>query len=131
MRYPDAARCMPKCDAMKERVTKLSDPQFIGEIKTKKQKCEKTKGRDVNYALLAGLTGSDMLFGTSFCPNAHAQGPSCDKGIMEVEEAATGGDETGAGGDETGAAADPTADIKAAEKLVLQKEGLTWHRKNF
>ena len=37
----------------------------------------------------------------------------------------------GGGRDETGAAADLTADIKAAEKLVLQKEGLTWHRKNF
>ena len=36
---------MPSCDAMKERITKLSDPKYIGEIKTKQQKCEKTKGR--------------------------------------------------------------------------------------
>ena len=51
---------MPSCDEMKTRVNKLSDPKFIGEIKTKKQKCENTKGRTVNF----GLTGSDMLFGT-------------------------------------------------------------------
>ena len=60
----DASHCMPSCDEMKTRVNKLSDPKFIGEIKTKKQKCENTKGRTVNFALLAGLTGSDMLFGT-------------------------------------------------------------------
>jgi hypothetical protein len=126
MRYPDAARCMPKCDALKERVTKLSDPQFIGEIKTKKQKCEKTKGRDVNYALLAGLVGSDMLFGTNFCPQSHADGPSCDKSNMEVEGVAE--DATGGGADGATGSADPTADIKAAEKLVLQTEGLTWHQ---
>jgi hypothetical protein len=118
-RFPDAAKCMPSCDAMKERVTKLSDPKYIGEIKTKKQKCENTKGRVVNFALLAGLSSTDMLLGTDFCPPLRDTTElRCDD---KTEEDAA-----------TGAAVDPAVAndqaMKAAEKATLQMEGLTWHQ---
>jgi hypothetical protein len=116
-RFPDAAKCMPSCDEMKERITKLSDPKFIGEVKTPKQKCENSKGRKVNFALLSGLTGSDLLFGTNFCPPLHEAGPSCNKNDLTIDPAAT-----------AAAAAPPPSDVKLAEKQVLQAEGLTWHQ---
>ena len=78
-RFPDAAKCMPACATMAERITKLSGPEFIGEVKTPKQKCEGKPGRKVNYALVAALTGPNLLFGTDFCDDVYEKPPSCDK----------------------------------------------------
>jgi hypothetical protein len=118
-RYPDAAKCMPSCDQMKERVNKLSDPKFIGEIKTKKQKCEKTKGRVVNFALLAGLSSTDMLVGTNFCPPLQLDNElSCEK-VNDDQKAAK---------DATDESTEKDVAVKEAEKSVLKDEGLKWHR---
>ena len=118
-RFPDAAKCMPACATMAERITKLSGPEFIGEVKTPKQKCEGKPGRKVNYALVAALTGPNLLFGTDFCDDVYEKPPSCDK-------TATGAATINEQGMTGAAQPDIPAMEKAAEKSVLEMEHLTW-----
>ena len=119
-RFPDAAKCMPACATMAERITKLSSPEFIGEVKTPKQKCEGKPGRKVNLALVAALTGPNLLFGTDFCDDVYEKPPNCDK----TETGAATITQQGM----TGAAEEPDVEAmeKAAEKAVLRKEHLSW-----
>lgn len=118
-RFPDAAKCMPACATMAERIKKLSSPEFIGEVKTPRQKCEGKPGRKVNFALVAALTGPNLLFGTDFCDDVYAKPPRCDKtatGAATINEQGM-----------TGAAKENVPAMeKAAEKAVLRKEHLAW-----
>jgi len=118
-RFPDAAKCMPACATMAERIKKLSSPDFIGEVKTPKQKCEGKPGREVNFALVAALTGPNMLFGTDFCDDVYPKPPNCDKtatGAATInEQGMTGASEENV-----------QAMVKAAENTVLRKEHLAW-----
>jgi hypothetical protein len=118
-RFPDAAKCMPACTTMAERITKLSSPDFIGEVKTPKQKCEGKPGRKVNFALVAALTGPNMLFGTDFCDDVYSMPPKCDK-------TATGAATINKQGMTGAAEEDVPAMEKAAESAVLRKEHLAW-----
>ena len=124
-RFPDATSCcnMPACEAMAERIKKLSSPEFIGEVKTPRQKCENKPGRKVNYALVAALTGPNMLFGTDFCDDVYKTPPSCDK--TAVGRATLAGMKN-----VPGHSIDTEENVvemeKAAEASVLQKEHLSW-----
>ena len=86
---------------------------------SKKQKCEKTKGRVVNFALLAGLSSTDMLVGTNFCPPLQLDNElSCEK-VNDDQKAAK---------DATDESTEKDVAVKEAEKSVLKDEGLKWHR---
>merc|ERR1712072_1280883 len=81
--YPDATKEM-QCAKLSEAVKKFYDPAFVGQTKTRKQRCMNAPGHKVSFALLAALVGPKTLFGAQFCEDKHDALKCMNKTIEEI-----------------------------------------------
>jgi len=81
--YPNANEGM-ECAKLTQAVKKFYDPVFVGQTKTRKQRCMNAPGHKVNFALLAALVGPKTLFGATFCEDKHDALQCMNQTVSEI-----------------------------------------------